>query len=182
MKDGIIEKILDLEVEMFLKVPTDEEPLCRSDIESMRIHRDGQLSSWSEEACRSYFEDLRSAKEAGLNLMTVKYARMGKQIPPYSSNPYIEKIVNIYRQWQSEIIQRYPNTMAGGRNIDDFQIYLRSELETYSDRTLEILWKDVQRSLDEEINMSVEVYERLARRAGYQSLDDMEKSLKERHS
>ncbi len=182
MKDEIIDKILDLEVEMFVAVPTEKEPPCRSDIESMRIHRSGQLASWSEETCRSYLQDLNDAKKEGLNLMTIKYARMGKQIPPYSSDPRIDQIVDVYRQWQSEIIQRYPSTMSGGRSIDDFQVYLRSELETYSARTLEILWKDVQRSREAGENMSAVVYEHLAKKAGYQSLDDMEKYLNKRYS
>lgn len=182
MKDETIGKILELEVEMFLAVPTDEEPPCRSDIENMRIHRSGQLSSWSEDACSSYLEDLRSARDKGINLMTIKYARMGKQIPPYSLNPRIDQIVDIYRQWQAEVLQRYPNVMSGGRDIDDFQVYLRSELETYSDRTLEILWTDVRGSREAGRNMSADVYKHLAGRAGYQSLEDMEKSLMKRYS
>jgi len=78
---GTIEKIIKLETEMFLKVPTGKEPPCRERIDSFIIHRKSQFSVWSEKTCLSYVHDLIEAKSRKENLMTVKYARMDNLIP-----------------------------------------------------------------------------------------------------
>ena len=177
IKKELIESILELEVKMFASVPTEEEPSCRSDIESMRLHRSSQFAGWSESTCKSYLEDLKKANKSGINLMTLKYARMGKQIPPLSSNPYLSAICDQYVKWQQEIIDQYPNTMRRSRTIEDFRNYLCSELETYSDDTLSLLWNDIQSCCEAGRNLSLETYTYLAEQAGYSSLKDLEKNL-----
>jgi len=176
-KKDLVESILELEVNMFLRVPTGEEPSCRSDIENMKLHRSSQFAGWSIETCKSYLDDLERADQSSRNLLTLKYARMGNQIPQLSDSPYLTAICDQYVKWQTVIINQYPNIMRRGRNIDDFRNYLCSELETYSDRTLEMLWKDIQSCCRSGRNLSLETYEFLAGQAGYSSLSDMEKSL-----
>jgi hypothetical protein len=173
----IIDQILEIEVEMFLRVPTGEEPSCRAHMEDMKLHRHGQFAGWSRETCASYLEDLKRAKAAGKNLMTLKYARMDDLIPPLSENPRIHQIRERFLQWQKEVITGYPNTMHGARDLGDFANYLEAELETYSDETLELLSADVESCHRAGGNMSLEVYQFLARQSGYASLDEMEASL-----
>ncbi len=176
-KDRIVEQILEIEVQMFLRVPTGEEPSCRAHMEDMQLHRRGQFAGWSQATCASYLEDLKRAKTAGKNLMTLKYARMDDLIPPLSENPLIHRIRERFLQWQREVIAGYPKTMRGARDPDDFSNYLGAELETYSDKTLELLAAEVESCHRAGGNMSLEVYRFLARQSGYASLDDMEQSL-----
>ena len=176
-KQRILEQILEIEVEMFLRVPTGEEPSCRAHMEDMQLHRRGQFASWSYETCASYLEDLKRAKAAGQNLMTLKYARMDHLIPRISENPRIDQIRERFLRWQTDVIARYPNIMRGARDLDDFSNYLGAELETYSDKTLELLFADAERCRRSGGNMSLEVYRFLAGQSGYSSLDEMEQSL-----
>jgi hypothetical protein len=143
----------------------------------MQLHRRGQFAGWSLETCASYLEDLKRAKAAGKNLMTLKYARMDDLIPPLSQNPLIPRIRERFLQWQKEVIERYPNVMRGARDLDDFSNYLGAELETYSDETLKLLYADVEACRRDGGNMSLEVYQFLAGQSGYASLDQMEESL-----
>ncbi len=177
-KDKIVEQILEIEVEMFLRVPTGEEPSCRAHMEDMQLHRRGQFASWSQETCASYLEDLKRAKAGGKNLMTLKYARMDDLIPPLSQNPLVSRIRERFLHWKKEILARYPNIMRGARDLDDFSNYLGAELETYSDETLELLSADMEACQQAGGNMSLEVYRFLAGQSGYASLDQMEESLR----
>jgi hypothetical protein len=176
-KERILEQILEIEVEMFLRVPTENEPSCRAHMEDMQLHRRGQFAGWSGQTCESYLEDLKRAKAAGKNLMTLKYARMDNLIPPLSGNPLIHQIRRRFLQWQKEVIARYPNIMRGARDMADFSNYLGAELETYSDETLELLAADVEACHQAAGNMSLEVYRFLARQAGYASIEHMEESF-----
>ena len=56
--------------------------------------------------------------------------------------------------------------------------YLRSELETYSDRTLELYLRDLTSALDEGINLTAERYTYLFKQLGYNSINDMEHERK----
>ena len=176
-KRQTVEAILEIEVEMFLRVRTDEEPSCRAHMEAMKLHRRGQFAGWSAGTCRSYLEDLRRARTSGRNLMTLKYARMDNLIQPLSNNPLIAQIRDRYIEWQQEVMERYPNTLRGGRDLDDFANYLTSELETCSDETLALLWADVRACARDGGNMSLEVYRLLATQSGYGSLEEMEERL-----
>ena len=59
---NVIEKIIELELEMFLTVPTDGRYSCQEDPEGFRLHRRAQFSIWSEDTLQSYLDDLDRAK------------------------------------------------------------------------------------------------------------------------
>ncbi|MBN1837806.1 MAG: DUF4125 family protein [Spirochaetales bacterium] len=162
---------------MFRSVPTDEEPECRRDLEALKLHRRAQFAGWSEATCASYLQDLEQARAAGRNLMTLKYARMDDRIPPLSRNPRIAWIRQRLVDWQREVIARYPKLMRGARTLENFSTYLAAELETYSDRTLELLAGDVESCQRAGENMSLAVYQALARATGHASLEALEESL-----
>ena len=90
---NILEKIIELELEMFLAVPADGTYSCQEDPEGFRLHRRAQFSIWSEDTLQSYLDDLYRAKKKAINLMTIKYARMDDLLPAENSNPQIEEIV-----------------------------------------------------------------------------------------
>lgn len=101
----------------------------------------------------------------------------------------IDAIVRIKIGWQEEMFRKYPALMRGARPLTDaeedarmtsFETYARGELETYSDRTLELLHADMVAKLDRGINVSEEVYEFLAQESGYASLQEAERRLGER--
>ena len=47
-KKDLVERIVEIEAEMFLQVPTDTEPPCRSRVEDMKLHRRVQFAGWAE--------------------------------------------------------------------------------------------------------------------------------------
>ena len=182
-KQAVIKEILAIEVEMFLTVRTQQKSSCQDYPESFKLHRRVQFTAWSEATLKSYLKDLENAVEEGVNMMTVKYARMDDLIPGENKNPLISEIVKIQYGWQEEMFRKYPYLMGGARPLSksedsvrktSFETYLGGELETYSDSTLEHLHEDMAKKIADGINMSEEVYGYLVREMGYQSIDDAE--------
>jgi len=130
----------------------------------------------------SYEEDLQRAKQQGRNLLTEKYARMDDVIPPLTINPLIEVIVDIETDWQRQLENLYPalfvrccrQTDRDG-NGSDFSIYLRGELETYSETTLDLYYDNVKAALSEGRNLAIEALEQLVTTAGYWDLFEAER-------
>jgi hypothetical protein len=101
-KKEIIEHIVEIELQMFLTVSTEQKANCQEDPESFRLHRRAQFSAWSDDTLGSYLADLERANEAGENLMTLKYARMDDLIPRENENPLIAKIISLQYRWQQD--------------------------------------------------------------------------------
>lgn len=186
--EDIIEKILDRELKMFLSVPSIRKSSCQDYPESFKLHRKAQFSCWSRDTLESYLRDLEKAEEKGVNLMTHKYARMDNLISPLNSNPLIDTIARYHCTWQLSMIKKYPGIMSGGRPLSStedstfltsFETYLRGELETYSDATLELLNKDILAKQAQGINMAEELYTFLVKDIGYDSLEDAEQAASE---
>jgi hypothetical protein len=181
------EQILELELQMFLTVPADGDYSCRHHPESFRLHRKAQFSVWSPDTIASYLDDLKRAKERGINLMTIKYARMDDLIPRENMNPLIEEIAAIQYQWQQEMFASHPTFMSGARPLSveedserstSFETYIKGELETYSDNTLSLLFRDMTALVKRGINGSELVYEQLVRELGYASIEEAEQAQK----
>ena len=188
-RERVTAEILEMELGMFLSVRSERKASCQDYPESFKLHRRAQFSAWSHGTLASYLDDLRRAQEEGDNLMTYKYARMQNLIPRENTNPLIDEIVRIHFGWQEEMFRKFPAFMGGARPISEaaggsgttsFETYLKGELESYSDRTLELLHADMAAKLARGVNMSEEVYEYLARESGYSSLAEAERTLAER--
>ena len=186
-KEKLIEDILELELAMFLNVRSRYPASCQENPDAFRFHRRAQFSVWSEETLLSYLDDLFKAKEQGHNLMTLKYARMENLIPPLNGNPIIDVIVQMQLEAQREMFSRYPNILGQGRPLENdslgatsFKTYLRGELETYSDRTLNLLYRDIQQVKDRGENWAQQLYTNLARNLGYSSLNELEETLRKK--
>jgi hypothetical protein len=187
-KDKFIENILQIELEMFLNVRSRYPVSCQENPDAFRFHRGAQFSVWSEETLRSYLDDLIKANEQDHNLMTLKYARMENLIPALKTNPIIDEIVHMEVDAQREMLLRYPHVLGQGRPLEDdstgmtsFKAYLRGELETYSDRTLELLHRDIQEARDRGENWVQQLYTNLFRKLGYNSLDEVEELAREKN-
>jgi hypothetical protein len=186
-KDRIIEAILEIELQMFLTVNPEQTSGCQEHPESFKLHRRAQFAPWSEEALGSYLEDLHAAEAHGENLMRRKYARMQGLLPPVESSPVIEEIVRLKMDWQRAMFRDYPAVMAGARpltaestraQMTSFETYARGELETYSERTLGLLHRDLLEIQARGESLSEKVYDCLVRASGYASLKDTEMKLK----
>lgn len=192
MKETLIEEILAYEWQMFITVNdrNDHDPLtvgrpsCRDFPEEFKVHRMSQFIAWSETSLDSYLHDLQDAQKAGRNLMTYKYARMENLIPCANQSTLIAKISAHQLVWQKEFIEKYPKMMSGGRALDgdrkgidwaSFETYLTAELETYSENTLESLYRDVCAYKERGASMSDAVYDYLVAQKGYQSPDEAER-------
>jgi len=182
----LTESILALEWEMFQTVPTDHRYRCQEDPENFRLHRRAQFAAWSVPTLDSYLHDLRQAKTTGRNLLAIKYARMDDLLPCENFSPRIDTIVGLAVDGQKKFVARYPCLMQGGRPLNEsadgpgltsFATYLRGELETYSDTTLGLLLADMLMLEKSGSSLSEVIYSYLARQWGFDSLEDLEKSL-----
>ena len=188
-KHDLIDEILVRELKMFLTVPVRQKAACQEDPEGFRIMRSSQFMVWSEEAIGSYLDDLKEAEEKGHNFMTEKYARMDNLIPRLKENSLIDKIVEIECAWNKEILEKYPNAMGGARpasssqdtpSVTSFETYLKGELETYSDRTISLLYKDVKEKWETGNNRAMDTCRYMVEQLGYDSLEDAETTAKKR--
>jgi len=160
-RNEIIERILQFETAMFKSVPSEGKEPCAEDIENFRRFRKSQFLCWSTETLKSYNEDLMGARLEGRNFFTLKYARMADKIPPLSENKDIKIIAEQFRKWQEEVYRQFPEVEKNGRPAEEFEKYIASELETYSDNTIALLKKDVEKYSAENKNMSLEIYRNL---------------------
>ena len=185
-KDQIIDAILEIELQMFLTVNPQPTSSCQEHPESFKLHRRAQFHPWSEEALGSYLDDLHQAKDRGDNLMRRKYARMQGLIGSENTNPLVDEIVRLKMDWQRAMFRDYPAVMSGARPLTDegtqtqmtsFETYARGELETYSERTLTLLHRDLLAMQARGESLSEKVYDYLVRASGHASLAEAEKKI-----
>lgn len=170
-REELLKGIIEIELDMFERVRTAEPSLCKDRPETFKVMRGMSHSVLSTQTLESYLEDLQKAKAEGRNLMTEKYARMDNRIPRIKTNPVIDDIVRIEAQWMKELSEKYPHTFKGG---DGFTIYLSSELETYSDKTLGLYFEDISKAEKEGRNLEEEAYLILFQQIGYSSIAEVE--------
>jgi hypothetical protein len=172
-REELVDAIIKFELDMFEQVRTDEPSLCKDRPETFRAMRGMTHSVLSTKTLKSYLGDLQKAKAEGRNLLTEKYARMDNRIPPLKTNQLIDDIVKLEGWWMRELSQKYPQSFKG--ESGGFELYLSSELETYSDETLKLYFGDVSRAEKEGRNLAEERYTKLAQQIGYGSIDEMER-------
>ncbi len=186
-KNNLIEEILNMELDMFLTVPTLEKASCQEHPDEFRKTRTAQFLTWSEKTLTSYLNDLKTAHKESRNLMTIKYALMDNMIPRQNKNSLLQKIVDIQCGWQKEVMEKFPNLMRRSRPLrsssdtdyqTSFETYLRGELETYSQKTLTLLDEDISAALLEKKNMNQKLYEYMIKNLGYESLEEAEETIK----
>ena len=170
-REELVKSIIEIELDMFERVRTAVPSLCQERLETFKMMRKITHSVLSPETLESYLEDLHEAKAKDRNLITEKYARMDNRIPPLKINPIIDDIVNIEDRWSKELSEKYPHVFKSGLG---FKVYLYSELETYSDKTLQLYFEDVSKAEKEEINLAEERYTLLFQQLGYGSIAEAE--------
>lgn len=171
----LITKIVQIELEMFKSVNSSTHSPCQDNLKTFQPMRWMHYSTLPEYFLESYLDDLQTAQSADRNFMTEKYARMENKIPPLSTSPLIENIVNTEISWMRDVATLFPKIFRG--NGEGFQRYISCELEVLSDRSLELLWKAVSKARTEGRNLVRERYENLFRKLGYASLAEREASI-----
>lgn len=170
-KNLIIDKIIAIEEKMFINVRTAIPADCQSMLSTFRIMRRMSFSVLEPDTLASYLKDLQEGEESGRNLVMEKYARMDNLIPVLNNSQTIQQIVNLEKEWMAELHRRYPFSI----NFDDnFANYEAGELETYSDHTLNLYYRDLLAAYKDGINLCEKRYLNLYAGLGYSSLENVE--------
>ncbi len=177
MRENLLKEIVDREFRMFQSLLVEGLDRCKDNPKTFRLVRTSYFSVFSEETLLSYLEDLKRAEKEGRNLLEEKYARMDGKIPSSGKDPRIEEIVSIRSSWMRELALKYPGVFEFDEG--KFANYSRSELETYSGRTLELMLQDHRRALDEGRNLIREQYDLMFGRIGL-SLEELEERRREK--
>lgn len=202
-KDALIEVIIPIEWGMFSTVANVGGPAdCQNEAQTFIIMRNSQLQTWSIEMLESYLCDLQTACRDGVNLMTLKYARMMEfthpeeyarfkdQLPPVdeATRNLIDEIVDVNVIWDRELSSRYPALRGRGRpathegdsaGSTSAETYMRGELSTYSPRTIAIYHEDTMQAVAEGVNLAELNLHWTVRSYGYDSLEDAERKLRQ---
>ena len=197
-KEELVDKLVLLEWKAFDTVENQGgRAQCQDDWPTFTIMRKSQYLPWTEEMLESYIQDFEAAKEKGWNLITEKYGRMMEstqkeeferfksQIPELDEEKkiIIEEIVKIQVKWMEEFAKKYPYMAGNSRVIhtaDDsvyetsYETYLRGEISTYSDRTLDLYGRFIVSYLQEDKNLTVDIMNNTAVLYGYQGLEEAE--------
>lgn len=170
--EALIEEIVRREWDMMKAVVSEGRSLCQERPGTFRAMREMSHSVLSRDTLASYLGDLRNAEIEGRNLVTEKYARMEEQIPPVSRCPLIPRIVSIESAWMKELCDEFPLTFQAA--VPYFALYESCELETYSDPTLTLLYRDVLAARENGRNLVRARYEHLFEAQGQGTLAEVE--------
>lgn len=201
--EALVDELVKTEWEAFDKVKNEGgRASCQDDWNTFSIMRKSQYLTWTQEMLESYLEDFHNAKEKGWNLITEKYGRMMESttsdhydkikdsLPPLSPDKkqIIEEIVKLQVSAMEELEKKYPLVADTARSIHtsedtpfntSYETYLRGELSTYSDKTLQLYGRYLVDLLSKEMNPAMLIMENTAKLYGYSSLVELEERLKD---
>ena len=173
---------------------------CQGNWPTFHQMRLSQFLTWPHDAKISYLADLQQAAQQGRNLLTEKYARMMQSTDPdyYRTNlePYLptlsaarieqqERSIATQVAWAQDFANRYPRLGAAMRTLrtsDDtkdstsFETYLRGELSTYSQRTLDLYDLMVRDYAQAGENITALTVRNTVLLGGFASLDEAEEA------
>lgn len=200
-KETMITTLIALEWEAFDQVKNEGGRAdCQDDWNTFSLMRKSQYLAWNEELLASYIQDFQEANARGWNLITEKYGRMMKSTAPQryaeieqdlpaiseDKAKIMEEIVKLQVGWMEEFASRYPKAAGNARSIHtsednvyntSYETYLRGELGTYSDRTLELYGRFVVVLYQAGQNLAEIIMRNTAALYGYTSLEDLEGKL-----
>lgn len=201
LKKALIRELVTLEWEAFDKVENEGGRAdCQDDFNTFSIMRTSQYYTWTEEMLKSYIHDFRTANAGGWNLITEKYGRMMEttaplqyakikdSLPPLpeAKKEIIEEIVKIQVDWMEDFAARYPKAAGNARSIHtaednlyntSYETYLRGEISTYSDETLDLYGRFIAELYENNENLAEMTMRNTALLYGYESLEDLEAKL-----
>ncbi len=200
-KTALVNELVSLEWEAFDKVDNEGGRAdCQDDWNTFSIMRKSQYYTWTDDMLKSYIGDFHRANDRGWNLITEKYGRMMESTAPLRyaqireslpklpdvKKEIIEEIVKIQVGWMEEFAARYPKAAQNARSIHtaedtpfntSYETYLRGEISTYSDETLDLYGRFIARLCREDENLAKMIMTNTALLYGYGSLDELEEKL-----
>lgn len=201
LHSALVEELVLLEWKAFDQVENEGGRAdCQDDWNTFSIMRKSQYMTWTAQMLRSYMGDFRRANERGWNLITEKYGRMMEstapsrfermkdsfpELPPMKME-IIEEIVKIQVGWMEEFACRYPKAAGSARRIHtaedtpfdtSYETYLRGEISTYSDETLDLYGRFIAGLCREGKNLAEMTMTNTAHLYGYASLEELEQKL-----
>lgn len=195
------EQIVFMEWEMFQATHNQGgRASCQDDYVTFYNMRIAQFDAWSDKAAESYLEDLKTARKQNRNLVAEKYLNMMKYTHPaeYEAQktflPFTsaEKIL-LVNEICDEMIEQtillrkaFPRVSGYGRPLfskedgggfTSLQTYLRGELLTYSERTLQLLKEYLFTLKAEGRSLAEDITFRSVCAGGFSSLEEAEAFL-----
>lgn len=162
----LLNEIIERELEMFQATPNEGGTAsCQEKPDAFRLMREMAHSVHGEAYLESYLEDLREAAKVNRNFMLEKYARIDDRLPPISSSPLLDKIADAETEFLKAAIP-LSNGMIRPESGPGFRRYLRSELETLSDRTLALYDREIEQAIKDGKNPVLERHKWLAAHLG----------------
>ncbi len=200
-KAALVNELVSLEWEAFDKVENEGGRAdCQDDWNTFSIMRKSQYYTWTVEMLKSYISDFHNANDKGWNLITEKYGRMMESAAPLKyaqikdslpelpevKKEIIEEIVKIQVGWMEDFAKEYPKAAGNARSIHtsednmfntSYETYLRGELSTYSDQTLDLYGRFIAQLCREDKNLAKMIMANTASLYGYASLVELEEKL-----
>lgn len=196
----MINRILNLEWEMFHNVNGDTRAVCQQNRQTFEIMRRAQYEAWSDEAVAAFLEDIEAAHAEGRNLSREKYIHMMKTTDPEgykafknelpAADPVREALVG--RLWEKYCIQtermreKYPILALGGRplyaadaseGVTSIETYQTGEMMTYSVKTLRALLSHMEALEAAGTDLAYEIQCNTVKGLGYPSMDAAEQAM-----
>lgn len=170
-REDMLAEIVERELAMFLATPNEGGPAdCQRRPDTFRIMRQMAHSAHNDGFLRSYLEDLRDAEKDGRNFMIEKYALMDELIPPISTSPLLDVAADLETEFMEDAARQRPDMVRrNGANI--FRRYLRAELQTLSQRSLELYAEELRAAKAGGRNPVIERHEWLAAKLGKKAGD-----------
>lgn len=198
-REQLIFDIASAEWELFqLVYNTGGRASCQDDPDTFFKMRMSQWMVYSDGVLESYMDDLQTSAQQGRNLVFEKYAHMmettfpeeyvqiKEHLPAVSERKLelIERAARIHVDWDAYMAEHYPNLRGNGRvlrrsqdsvyNGSSSESYLRGEMMTYSDRTLELMVKEITEADARGENLLKQIIANETAFYGYKSLEDAE--------
>ncbi len=174
----LIDDIINLEWTMFSNVNSSAPNSCQENEKTFRLMRWMSYSVMPEELLTEIFDNIYKASLENRNLMMLKYARMDEQIPRLTENPLIDECVVLEEKMMKHLKQIYPLTFSN--NNDGFGNYLKCELETYSEKAIELYYRFLSEADKHNRNVIKARYDNLFKKLGYISIEEKEMEEKKK--
>lgn len=183
-KENIIARIQKLENHFYEKISSDDNYEARQILQGLRTE---QFRMWSMDMLKCLEKDMLEADKMDRNLVSEKYIRMMKSTAPlqykYIENllplvsetqlSKIEQIICIFKKW----IDMLPEQFAGAieeikkvyaieqsQNSVSFEVICRGELETYSERLVDLTLRYLNMKEVNGENLVLEMFQQMGRK------------------
>ena len=172
--NSIVDLIIDIEKEWFVAIKAENSD-CQENPEAFSSMRKMFFTPLSINTLKEYLDHISYMQKIGRNLMIEKYSIMNGRLNVRSYNNLIDEIVSREKNWFIEMKEKFP-ALFSSQPIEYFENYLKSELITYSDKTVENYWNDVLNAINDNRNFAKERQEFLVKFLGYNSIEEMSKN------